>query len=296
VSLPFNPESPFALTRAMLYPPYHQGPTAAFAKPVGFTSSVSLTHISTATAVLSIDGINFLTDPAFDPNGTSYDLGDMVLRRILPTALQLQDLPPIDAVLLSHEDHEDNLDPTGRTLLNGRRVLTTQDGARKLAPRPGVRGLAPWESTQLTLSGKTFNITAMPCDHFPGGEVIGFTIHTESFGKSADGRPNVIYLSGDTVYMDSVAQWLRKDTSVALAVPNLGAATVPGPAVITMNGSQAIHWAQAIDAHAVVPLHYESWEHFAEQEDALRKVLESDANPIKNKFLMLQRGKATPIL
>lgn len=82
--------------------------------PSTFKSTLSITHIGTATALLEIDGVNFLTDPFFSPAGTEFDVGPAVLKISDNPALGLADLPPIDAVLLSHEDHPDNLDPLGR--------------------------------------------------------------------------------------------------------------------------------------------------------------------------------------
>ncbi|KAG7045217.1 Zn-dependent hydrolase [Colletotrichum scovillei] len=105
--------------------------------------SFSITHITASSAILHIDGINFITDPVFSPAGKEWDMGPTVLKNTKGPALKLRDLPVIDFVLLSHEDHPDNLDELGRRHLDDRRVLTAQDGARKLAPRPGVKVLEP---------------------------------------------------------------------------------------------------------------------------------------------------------
>ncbi|TMW61655.1 hypothetical protein Poli38472_010718 [Pythium oligandrum] len=273
---------------------------ASTTTPSSFTSSVFMTHISTATAILSIDGINFLIDPAFDSAGSEYPIGKVKLVRFDGPALQLHDLPPIDAILLSHEDHPDNLDPSGRTLLNGRRVLTTQAGAKNLAPRPGVQGLAPWETVELLAAGKTFRITATPCDHLPGGECIGFVVHTDSFGVDANGRPNVIYVSGDTVYMESVAQRLRAEYNVVLAVLNLGAAMVSlptGPTMITMDGKQAVQLTREIEADVMIPLHYESWGHFAQGKDGIQEVFNGpDAKELKSSVAWLEPGVCTRVV
>ncbi|BCR85790.1 MBL fold metallo-hydrolase [Aspergillus chevalieri] len=146
-------------------------------------SSVTITHISTATAIISIDGINFLTDPVFCPAGSEYiydgwskapNLHEWgftgkpptaTLRSINGPAVQIHELPPIDAVLLSHEDHVDNLDPLGRQLLDGRRVFTTPDGEKNLQPRPGVVGLRPWQTVSANIGGKQFCITRTPCEN-----------------------------------------------------------------------------------------------------------------------------------
>jgi L-ascorbate metabolism protein UlaG (beta-lactamase superfamily) len=119
--------------------------------------SVQITHIGTATAILSIDDINFITDPFFSTTGSSFDVGTEKPLKVLDNpALGLQDLPVIDAVLLSHENHPDNLDNLGRRLLDGRRVFTTVDGAKNLAPRPAVHGLKPWESVEVKIAGKVY--------------------------------------------------------------------------------------------------------------------------------------------
>jgi L-ascorbate metabolism protein UlaG (beta-lactamase superfamily) len=114
------------------------------APAVNFKAPLAITYVGTATAIVHIDGVNFLTDPVFSPSGSEWDMGVVVLKLSDTPALGLADLPHIDAVLLSHEDHPDNLDEPGRVTLDGRHVLTTVDGAKKLAPRPGVRALRPW--------------------------------------------------------------------------------------------------------------------------------------------------------
>ena len=124
-----------------------------------FHNKVSITHIGTATAILDIDGITFLTDPFFSPAGSTWPVAEgHVLRVTEDPALRLDQLPVIDAVLLSHENHPDNLDELGRQLLDGRHVVTTQDGAKNLAPRPDVLGFSDWQERQVRIAGKVFNI------------------------------------------------------------------------------------------------------------------------------------------
>lgn len=95
-------------------------------------------------------------------------------------------LQHIDAVLLSHENHPDNLDELGRRLLQGRHIVTTQDGARSLVPRPSVLGFFDWQKRKVRIEGKTFRITATPCTHWRGHERVGFVVHTEDFGVTPE--------------------------------------------------------------------------------------------------------------
>ncbi|PKS10906.1 hypothetical protein jhhlp_002664 [Lomentospora prolificans] len=143
-----------------------------------------------------------------------------VLKNTDTPAMSLQDLPVVDAILLSDDDHPDNLDEFGRRLLDGRRALTTMGGVSKLAPRPGVRGIRPWETVDLHVNGHQFQVTATPRDHLPGGECTGFIITASEFGK-----------------IDLVQ--LANKFHVSVALRNGGAAQVPlgdPPLRVTMNG------------------------------------------------------------
>ncbi|KAL2132163.1 hypothetical protein VTI74DRAFT_4126 [Chaetomium olivicolor] len=214
-----------------------------------FKSRVEITHIGTATAILSIDGINFLTDPFFSPVGSTWDYEYVELESTESPAMTLADLPVIDAVLLSHEDHPDNLDELGRRLLDGRRVFTTLDGAKNLAPRPAVHGLHPWETIKSTIGGKEFEITGVPCVHVPGDECTGFVLTTADFGQT-DGLPNAIYFSGDTVYFEELVQMREKfHISAARLFKETG-------------------------ADVLVPMHYMSWKHFTQFDEELKHAFE----------------------
>ncbi|KAI0890845.1 Metallo-hydrolase/oxidoreductase [Annulohypoxylon nitens] len=263
-----------------------------------FQSSVSVTYVGTATAILDIDGVTFLTDPYFSPYGTEWDVGIAKLTSHYEPALTLEQLPPIDVVLLSHEDHPDNLDELSRTrLLSGRRVLTTADGASKLSPRPGVTGLRAWEKTTLGVGGKLFTVTATPCQHLPGGECTGFVLTTAGFGTTG-GLPNAIYFSGDTVYLEELSH-IRDSFHVSLAIFNLGAASVvlPGndePLLITMDGAQGAKLFRDLEADMLVPLHFESWDHFSQSKESLAHAF-GDAG-ISDQVYWLEPGKSRRIL
>lgn len=169
--------------------------------------------------------MSLLTNPFFHPAESCTDYRGSYLQVHHDPALQVKDLLPIDAVLLSHEDPWDNLDEVGCQLLDARHVFTTEAGAANLAPRPGVGGMKPWDTTEITLQGKTFHITATPCVHVPGDECIGFVLTTVSFGPAPDGRPNAFYFTGDTVYTDELVQ-VGTRFHVAAALMNLGEAMV----------------------------------------------------------------------
>lgn len=268
-----------------------QGKLSTFAAPL------SITYIGTATAILHLDGVNIITDPVFSPAGTEFDFGIVILKALKDAALGLADLPPIDAVLLSHEDHPDNLDEPGRQILDGRHVLTTPDGAKKLAPRPGVKGLQPWETVTLTLGGRRFEVTGTPCVHLPGGEVTGFILTTPEFGRTGD-LPNAIYFSGDTIYLPELAK-MRERFHISVALINIGKVLIKlpdaeEPLQITVGGEDAARLFRDIGADVLIPMHYESWRHFTENKEALAEELKKAG--VQDKVIWLEPGKETKIV
>ncbi|GAA3744132.1 MBL fold metallo-hydrolase [Salinactinospora qingdaonensis] len=219
---------------------------------------ISVTHIGTATVLLEVGGVRLVTDPVFDAAPAVYDYGPVVLRSTQGPAIDIADLPPVDAVLLSHDDHVDNLDATGRTLLPGRPVLTTPSGAKRLGDR--AVGLAPWATHELSSNGTTLRIIGTPGLHGPIGEVTGFIVEVP-------GEEEAIYISGDTVYIPDLDKIARR-FKIGTALLHLGAARFEafgGGELISMDAAQGAALARSLQARRVLPIHYSSWEHFTEE-------------------------------
>ena len=263
---------------------------------------LEITHIGTATAILEINGVNMLTDPFFSPAGSSFPITDKFSLAVdEDPALRLDQLPIIDAILLSHEDHADNLDDLGRRLLDGRRVFTTVDGAKNLSPRPGVHGLRPWEQLDTVIAGKKFSIIGTPTQHVVGQECTGFIITSDEFGTGRDDLPNAIYFSGDTVYVEELKEMADR-YHICAAILNLGNAHAPTdltdlsspPYQITMDGKQAAKLFQDIKADYLVPMHYESWNHFTQFGQELQTVFQAEG--ISDRVCWLKGGQAVKVL
>jgi L-ascorbate metabolism protein UlaG (beta-lactamase superfamily) len=144
-------------------------------------SELTITLIGGPTALIEVGGFRLLTDPTFDGPG-EYRLPHVTLKKTSRPALTAQDIGHVDAVLLSHDQHSDNLDNSGKGFLaQADRVLTTVAGAKRLGG--GIEGLQPWDMAQLTKpDGRAITVTATPARHGPAGieplsgDVIGFVL------------------------------------------------------------------------------------------------------------------------
>lgn len=250
-----------------------------------------ITLVGGPTALIELDGFRILTDPTFDGPG-AYQLPHVKLEKLTGPALSAEAVGAVDVVLLSHDQHSDNLDHSGKDFLQrAGRVLTTVAGAKRLGGR--VEGLAPWATTELIgKDGASLTITATPARHGPAGieplsgDVIGFVVTSARAGS----RP--IYISGDTVWFDGVAEVARRFRA-GVVLPFAGAAQTRGPFHLTMDTSDTIETARAFPDAVIVPLHTDGWAHFRQNGDDLRATF--DTLGFGARLKLLEPGVATVI-
>jgi L-ascorbate metabolism protein UlaG (beta-lactamase superfamily) len=256
-----------------------------------------LTHVGGPTVLIETGGWRILTDPTFDPAGEHYAFGwGTGSTKVAGPACTPAALGPIDAVLLTHDHHADNLDAAGRALLDEVPiVLTTVAGAGRLgAP---ARGLAPWTSARLEADGKrTIDVVATPCRHGPPltrpivGEVVGFALTWEGQTRGA------LWISGDTVLHGDLWQ-VAERVDVGVAVLHLGGVRFPitGPLRYTLTVDDAIALCDRLCPHTAIPVHYEGWSHFREGRDAIEQRLATAPDPTREAFRFLEMGTATDV-
>jgi L-ascorbate metabolism protein UlaG (beta-lactamase superfamily) len=253
--------------------------------------TLSITLIGGPTALIEIDGFRLLTDPTFDAPG-AYQLPHVRLEKLAGPALTAESIGEVDAVLLSHDQHADNLDDSGRSFLTrAGRVLTTVVGAKRLGGQ--AEGLAPWETTELTgKDGQSLTVTATPARHGPAGieplagDVIGFVLTS----ANAESRP--IYISGDTVWYDGVAEVAHR-FKAGVVLPFAGAAQTRGPFHLTMDTNDTIEVARAFPDAVIIPLHTDGWAHFRQNAGDLRASF--DTLGFGSRLKLLEPGVATVI-
>ncbi len=274
---------------------------------------LSLRWWGTATVALEMAGQRLLTDPAFDPAGSEYNFGPPLVPQSWFASTKTSDVDigevrrPIDAVLVSHDQHADNLDPRGRELLldaDVHRVITTDVAAGRLRqplervegkslPLGGldlgdkVAGLAWGESVTWTAnataerpSPRPITVTATPAQHGPAivpgaNEVCGFLLE-------APGAPTV-WMSGDTVMFDPLADFLRSWSGhVDIAIVHCGGVAFPelpvlGEERFTFDAASALAAMKLLNPRFIVPTHHSGWTHFREPLETLRAVFSTSA-------------------
>ncbi len=177
-------------------------------------------------------------------------------------------------VLLSHDEHDDNLDTSGRAMLaDVPLTLTTPSGSDRLGAK--AQGLADWESVELDRpGGGTVTVTGVPAIHGPGpreqvepitGQVVGFVLTGQDLPT--------VYVSGDNASLDAVREIAGRFAPVDTAVLFAGAPRFPqlfGGEPLVLDSAGAAEAARILGARRVTPVHFDSWSHFTEGGDDLR--------------------------
>jgi L-ascorbate metabolism protein UlaG (beta-lactamase superfamily) len=260
---------------------------------------VFITHISTACVLIEIGSVRILTDPVFDSGERYYSFGLPFVgaTRFLDATLRPEEIPELDAILLSHPHHPDNLDDGGRALFpKAREIITNRHGQKHL--KGHATGLCDWgETTIFGRGGERITVTATPALHGPRWlyqtrHVCGFVLRWK------DENERTIYISGDTVYFDELER-ITDEFRIDVALLHLGAVDfwppVPPWVRFTFNSEEAVKLARRLNPKAIIPIHYEQsvWSHFKEDVASYQRAFKNAG--IFDKVRWLARGEKTVI-
>jgi L-ascorbate metabolism protein UlaG (beta-lactamase superfamily) len=228
----------------------------------------SLYFIGTATTLIRYHELTILTDPNFLHQGERAYLGyGLSAKRLTEPALSVEQLPNLDAIVLSHL-HGDHWDRRAqRGLDRNLPVISTAHAAKRLQLRGFSRalGLRTWTSTELSSGSTRLRVTSLPGRHAAGRmsrllpPVMGSLLE---FGPIAGEVELRIYITGDTLFIDDLREIPRRYPSIDAAVVHVGGTTLPGRVMVTMDATQGADLIELISAGVAIPIHFDDYEVF----------------------------------
>jgi L-ascorbate metabolism protein UlaG (beta-lactamase superfamily) len=228
--------------------------------------------IGHASVYVEMEGIRFLIDPMFSDYASPIDVGP---KRFFPPPIALGDLPPIDAVLITH-DHYDHLDM--RTI-----EVLARAGARFFVPlgigahleRWGVapdrmRELEWWQEESLG----AVRIVSTPARHYSGRR-LGDRNATLWTSWSVIGARHRFYVSGDTGYSDHFRTIGTRLGPFDLSFIKIGAYGPGAPWLdIHMSAEDAVRAHRDVGARWLFPVHWGTFNlAFHEWDEPIKRTL-----------------------
>ncbi len=258
-------------------------------------ASGSIMFVGNATVILRFGGFTIMTDPNFVHRGEHVHLGyGLKAKRLTEPAITLENLPPIDLILLSHlhGDHFDQLvqEKLDRTIP----IVTTTDAAAALEAMhfQSRHPLAQWQTLTVKKGGATLRITSMPARHGPPlvAALLAQTMGSMLEFSASEGQIVYrIYVSGDTMMSDDLRDIPRRYADIDLALLHLGGTKILNTIMVTMDGRQGSELLRLIDPHKAIPIHYNDYNVFTSSlEDFERHVKVAE---LQDKVIYLRHGE-----
>jgi len=278
--------------------PWRQTENKPFPKPpqrVG-PGELRVTFVNHATLLIQIDGLNLLTDPIWSERASPVSFAGP--KRFRPPGLAFEDLPPIDAVMLSH-NHYDHLDlPTLRRLAARHRPRVFCGlGNGRLLKKEGIANLTDldWGSSE-TLNDLV-SITAVAAKHFSGRGVLDRdrTLWTGYVLRSPFGS---VYFAGDTGFGRHFEEIGREYGPIRLACLPIGAfRPIWFMSPVHISPAEAVKAHELLGAQTSLAIHFGTFalgdDGQTEPVDELKKVLST--TPATRPFWVLEQGEGREV-
>jgi N-acyl-phosphatidylethanolamine-hydrolysing phospholipase D len=217
----------------------------------------TVTWVGHATLLVQLQGVNVLTDPNWADHVGPPVFG---VRRLVPAGLRFEDLPPIHAVVISH-DHFDHLDlaTVQRLARVHRPVFVVPLGIGTWLADRGVTSVVEldwWQSW--SLRGVTF--TATPAQHNSGR---GLLDQNERLWASwvITGARKRLFFGGDTGYTEALAEIGRRlGPFDVTALPIGGYSSFAARHPNHVSPEEAIQLFEDLRGRLLVPMHWGTFE------------------------------------
>ena len=230
----------------------------SFVRPRASASQLTVTWVGHASLLIQLNGLNILTDPMWSERASPVQF--IGPRRWVPPGIALDDLPPLDVVLQSH-NHFDHLDDfTVRQLAQRHRQAfwLTPLGLAAFVRKRGARASAVaeldwWQEHAVD----SLRIAATPAMHFSSRSIgdrgdtlwCGFTL------TAANGRR--VFFAGDTGFHPDFATIGERYGPFDVALLPIGAYEPRWfMRYVHMNPEEAVAAFVALNARLMVPIHW----------------------------------------
>mgnify|MGYP002777170038 CR=1 FL=1 len=224
----------------------------------------SLFFVGTATVILRYAGFTILTDPNFLHAGDHIHVGyGLTAKRLTNPAIEIEALPAIDLVVLSHM-HADHFDRIAAAKLDkSLPIVTTAHACQKLKNLgfSNTHALDTWQTLLIRKGEAALQLTAMPGIHGPGPlkfalpPVMGSMFEFQT----AAGRTTFrLYITGDTLIHDDLKRIPQRFPKIDLALLHLGGTKAFG-ILLTMDGKQGVKIMQIVAPKTAIPIHFNDY-------------------------------------
>lgn len=242
------------------------------------SDGLSVTFVGTATVLMRYGPLTILTDPNFLHRGERAYVGMGVwTKRLTEPALGLEQLPPLDFVLLSHH-HADHFDRRAAEVLDkDLPIVTNGHAASKLYKQGFLRpvALATWEERRFQRDGASVVVTSVPAKHAPApldrvvppvmGSVLDF---------AGAGGPVRCYVTGDTLLHESLEAIPVRFPDIDLCILHLGGTRVAG-IQLTLDGRGGASLLRLVAPRTAIPVHFDDYTLFRSPLSELREAVGS---------------------
>jgi L-ascorbate metabolism protein UlaG (beta-lactamase superfamily) len=246
-----------------------------------------VTWVNHSTFLIQTEGLNVLTDPIWSERCSPVQFAGP--KRHHAPGIRFHDLPPVDAVLISH-NHYDHMDEATLARLKREHSPRMFVALGNAAFLKGATDLDWWQSAELAPGVR---VHAVPAQHFSSRGTAdrdanlwcGFVLETPH---------GAIYFAGDTGYGPHFEMIRERFGAVRLALLPIGAFRPEWfMCAVHISPTDAVRAAQALGAEVSVPMHYFTFHLGDDGQDEPIEVLRAELAKVPDvRFEVLAPGES----